>query len=101
MLAVLTHHLCAPFVSLYVDLALGAAFDGRVVHLQFESRTVGRKAIRPCSQGPRETQSPSLMPGAEAQLEEPRSVDIEGDKTKPKKQKLQKKKSLNTVNRPV
>lgn len=38
MLAVLTHHLCAPFVSLYVDLALGAAFDGRVVHLQFESR---------------------------------------------------------------
>jgi len=50
--AVLTHHLGAPFVPLDVDLALGAALDGRVVLLQFESRAGlsgkegGRQALR-------------------------------------------------------
>lgn len=38
VLAVLTHHLGTPFVPLDVDLALGAAFDGRVVLLQLERR---------------------------------------------------------------
>lgn len=38
VLAVLTHHLCTPFVPLDVHLALGAPLDGRVVLLQFESR---------------------------------------------------------------
>lgn len=36
--AVLTHHLGTPLVPLDVDLALGTAFDGCVVLLQFESR---------------------------------------------------------------
>lgn len=49
VLAVLAHHLRAPFVPLDVDLALGAALDGRVIRLQFESRTVGRNAVRACS----------------------------------------------------
>lgn len=43
--AVLTHHLGAPLVPLDVDLALGAAFDGCVVLLQFESRAAGGESI--------------------------------------------------------
>lgn len=45
MLAVLTHHLGTPFVPLDIDLALGAAFDGRVVLLQLERRAAGKKQI--------------------------------------------------------
>lgn len=37
VLAVPAHHLCAAFIPLDVDLALGAALDGRVVLLQSES----------------------------------------------------------------
>lgn len=54
MLAVLTHHLCAPFIPLDVDLALGAAFDGRVVLLQLESGAAeGEAASGLCSEGQR------------------------------------------------
>lgn len=44
--AALAHHLGAALVALDVDLALGAALDGRVVLLQFEDRAVGREAVR-------------------------------------------------------
>ena len=54
MLAVLTHHLCTPFVPLDVDLALGAAFDGHVVLLQRESGAAeGEAASGLCSEGQR------------------------------------------------
>lgn len=53
MFAVLTHHLGAPFVPLDVDLALGAALDGRVVLLQFESRAAGEIPSSRGSAGPR------------------------------------------------
>lgn len=52
VLAALAHHLGAALVPLDVHLALGAAFDGRVVLLQPGPRTVGRSGVRAPSAGP-------------------------------------------------
>lgn len=89
MLAVLAHHLGAAFVPLDVDLALGAAFDGRVVLLQPEPRTMGRTGVRAPPTGPGVSRSAVL--GAGAPPEGPRSLVSERGKTTRKKQKLRKR----------
>lgn len=87
VLAALAHHLGAAFVSLYVDLALGAALDGRIVLLQLENRAVGRESIR--ARPPAGTQGLCARgPGWDrprAHLEGPQSRVIKRDETKPKK----------------
>ena len=47
--AVLTHHLGTAFVPLDVDLALGAALDGRVVLVQLESRAEAGETLSGCA----------------------------------------------------